>query len=62
VAFGQGMHHCLGSPLARQEMNAASERLVARRTGFALSERRNRFEFVETLALRIPKDLWIRTR
>jgi len=62
MAFGQGTHHCLGSPLARQEMNTAFERLVARRAGFALAEGRNRFEFVETLALRIPKDLWIRCR
>ena len=61
MAFGQGTHHCLGSPLARQEMNTAFERLLARRQGFTLSEGRNSFEFVETLALRIPKDLWIRT-
>lgn len=60
MAFGQGIHHCLGAPLARQEMNSAFERLLARKKNFALCEGKNSFDFVETLALRIPKDLWIR--
>lgn len=60
MAFGQGIHHCLGAPLARQEMNSAFQRLLARKKNFALAEGKNSFEFVETLALRIPKDLWIR--
>jgi cytochrome P450 len=36
VAFGMGIHHCIGAALARKEMNVAFRTLLARLDGFAL--------------------------
>ena len=36
LAFGMGIHHCLGAALARKEMNVAFRTLLARLDGFAL--------------------------
>jgi cytochrome P450 len=36
LAFGQGIHHCLGAALARKEMKLAFRTLLARLDGFAL--------------------------
>ena len=38
VAFGVGIHRCLGSHLARLEVSVAVERLLARTDGFALDD------------------------
>ncbi len=38
VAFGQGIHRCLGSNLARMEMNVAVERWLARFPDFILED------------------------
>lgn len=37
VAFGQGLHHCVGAPLARAEIRIMLEELLARFSGFALA-------------------------
>jgi cytochrome P450 len=37
VAFGHGVHHCLGAPLARMEAEVALGALLARRPGLALA-------------------------
>jgi cytochrome P450 len=36
LAFGMGIHHCLGAALARKEMNVVFRTLLARLDGFAL--------------------------
>ena len=36
LAFGQGIHHCIGAALARKEMNVAFRTLLGRLDGFAL--------------------------
>ncbi|MGP3920586.1 cytochrome P450 [Nonomuraea sp. 10N515B] len=38
VAFGHGVHHCLGAPLARMEMRIAFPALLKRFPGLALAE------------------------
>ncbi len=38
VAFGHGVHHCLGAPLARMEMRIAFPALLRRFPGLALAE------------------------
>lgn len=38
LAFGHGVHHCLGAPLARMEMRIAFPALLRRFPGLALSE------------------------
>jgi cytochrome P450 len=38
LAFGRGVHHCLGSALARMEARVALEELLARYPGYALAE------------------------
>jgi cytochrome P450 len=38
LAFGQGIHHCLGAALARKEMQVAFRTLLRRLDGFALDE------------------------
>jgi cytochrome P450 len=37
VAFGHGVHHCLGAPLARKEMQIAFPALLRRFPGLALA-------------------------
>jgi cytochrome P450 len=38
VAFGHGVHHCLGAPLARMEMRIAFPALLRRFPNLALAE------------------------
>ena len=38
LAFGSGVHHCVGSPLARQELNIGFPALLARMKNIRLSE------------------------
>jgi cytochrome P450 len=37
LAFGHGVHHCLGAPLARMEMRIAFPALLRRFPGLALA-------------------------
>ena len=41
VAFGEGIHYCLGAPLARLEARIAIETLLDRLPGLALAEERD---------------------
>lgn len=40
LAFGRGVHHCVGAPLARMEARVALEELLARTSSFALDPQR----------------------
>jgi cytochrome P450 len=45
VAFGHGVHHCLGAPLARMEMRLAFPALLRRFPGLALADPSERADF-----------------
>jgi cytochrome P450 len=45
VAFGHGVHHCLGAPLARMEMRIALPALLQRFPGLELAEDFDDVEF-----------------
>ena len=57
LAFGQGMHHCLGAPLARLELNLAFRALLERFEGFRLAPGRPRPRHVPGLSLRSLAEL-----
>jgi cytochrome P450 len=59
MAFSQAHHHCLGAPLARQEMQLAFKVLLDRFKNFHFPPGRNNFEYIPSFALRALKDLWI---
>jgi cytochrome P450 len=60
LAFGAGIHHCLGAQLARYEMIASFEALLARLDNLAYVSGRNDFRHHPHLCLRGLKQLWIR--
>ncbi|GAA2400998.1 cytochrome P450 [Nonomuraea africana] len=45
VAFGHGVHHCLGAPLARMEMRIAFPALLRRLPGLALADTYEQVDF-----------------
>lgn len=55
VAFGGGIHHCLGAPLARIEGQEALGRLIQRCPGLALAE--EEIEWKPTTTIRGPRRL-----
>jgi cytochrome P450 len=59
LAFGAGIHHCLGAQLARYEMIASFEAILARMDNLAYAPSRNSFEHHPHLCLRGLKELWI---
>ncbi|MEN3973945.1 cytochrome P450 [Emcibacter sp. SYSU 3D8] len=59
LAFGAGIHHCLGAQLARYEMIASFEAILARMDNLAYAPARNSFEHHPHLCLRGLKELWI---
>lgn len=59
LAFGAGIHHCLGAALAREEMNSAFERILARMEGLHFLSGRNDFHHYPNMLLRGLEHLWI---
>jgi cytochrome P450 len=51
VAFGHGIHHCLGAPLARMEMRAGFPALLRRFPGLRLAVPASEVEFRELTAV-----------
>ena len=61
LAFSHAIHHCLGAPLARLELNLSFEILLSRRRNFRFGREESNYDFVPGLALRQMAYLWIRS-
>ena len=59
LAFGQGVHFCLGAQLARKEVNVAMEALLKRTTNWQFAEGKNTHSHWPNLILRGLNDLHI---
>ncbi len=59
LAFGAGIHHCLGAALAREEMNSAFEHILARMDDLHFLPGRNDFHHYPNMLLRGLEHLWI---
>ncbi len=57
IAFGQGVHRCLGAPLAQQELTLGFEVILERMTNFRLPEGDKELKFLPSLLLHGPVDL-----
>jgi len=54
IAFGQGVHHCLGAPLARQELIISFQNILRRITHIRLPEGEPELTFQPSLLLHGP--------
>ncbi|MDH3641122.1 MAG: cytochrome P450 [Gammaproteobacteria bacterium] len=59
LAFSHAVHHCLGAPLARLELNLSFEILLAQRQNFRFAREQENYDYVPGLALRQLEYLWI---
>jgi cytochrome P450 len=59
LAFGQGMHHCLGAPLARLELVLAFRTLLERFEAFRLAPGHGPPRHVPGLSLRSLRELHV---
>ena len=59
MAFGNGIHFCMGAPLGRMEATIAFERLFARMTNLRFAEDRNEFRNQDAVIFRGPERLFI---
>jgi len=57
IAFGQGVHRCLGAPLAQQELTVGFEVILQRMTNFRLPPGDEELQFLPSLLLHGPSDL-----
>ena len=62
LAFGSGVHHCLGAPLARRELYWSFKTLLERIDEMWLAPGRNDFSVAPNVALRALKELHIEFR
>jgi cytochrome P450 len=62
MAFSQGEHHCLGAPLARQELRLAFEHLLERWEAIELAVPESQLEYLPSFTLRALRALPLRFR
>lgn len=62
VAFGQGIHFCLGAMLARKELHEAFPRLLERLQDIAIDEERSDLAIQPGILLRVPGGLQLTFR
>jgi cytochrome P450 len=62
LAFGSGVHHCLGAPLARRELYSGFKAFIERVEDFELAPDRNTLRHAPNFALRALKELHITFR
>ena len=60
LAFGQGIHYCLGVPLAWLEARIVFELLTARLSDLRLSPEDQNIEFEPNISFRGAKELWVK--
>ncbi len=59
MAFGAGVHYCLGAPLARMEGRVAFERLLTRLNDLSFAPGLNDFQHGPNFVIRGFKELWL---
>ncbi|MCA6331415.1 MAG: cytochrome P450, partial [Phenylobacterium sp.] len=59
LAFGAGIHHCIGAQLARKEMTIAWPILLRRMRDFRFTPGRNTFMYLPTILMRGVSELHI---
>ncbi len=59
LAFGSGVHHCLGAPLARRELYWSFKAFIDRVEDFELTPNKNQLRHAPNVALRALKELHI---
>jgi cytochrome P450 len=59
LAFGSGLHHCIGAPLARREIFWSLDALLRRVRNMRLAPERNDLKHTPGLMLRALKELHI---
>jgi cytochrome P450 len=59
LAFGRGIHLCLGAPLARREGRLAFEQLLTRLKNLQAAPAKNDFTHIESWGFRAPKAVYI---
>ncbi len=59
IAFGAGVHYCIGAPLARMEGRIAFERLLTRLANIRYSPGRNDFRHSPNHVIRGFRELWL---
>ena len=62
LAFGSGVHHCLGAPLARRELYWGFKAFLDRIEDFNLAEGKNKLRHAPNFCLRALKELHIEFR
>lgn len=60
LAFGSGVHHCVGAALARRELHWAFRTLLDRFSGVSLSPRQGEVEYLKNYTFRSIKALNVR--
>jgi cytochrome P450 len=59
LAFGSGLHHCVGAPLARRELNWAFATLIDRFKGIRLGAEQGPIDYLPNYMFRSIRELHV---